>query len=205
MRIPQVLGTGATFSAVPTSAVATEDDVSLMAKILAISLMGAGIVAAGLVVHRTRHARMPANLALVAPSKASASIALELPSGAARAVSASADPVPPRVVAPVHSTPPPPIADGRLAWELKALERARQALAMHKPGEALRLLDRYRAQFAGGVLGSEETVLRVQALLATGDREGAQALADTYSVSHPDSVYARRLKEFVGARNASSP
>lgn len=100
---------------------------------------------------------------------------------------------------------PPPIADGRLARELRALERARQALAVHKAGEALRLLDRYRAQFAGGVLGSEETVLRVQALLATGDREGAQALADTYSVSHPDSVYARRLKEFVGARNASSP
>jgi outer membrane protein assembly factor BamD (BamD/ComL family) len=62
---------------------------------------------------------------------------------------------------------------------------------------ALDLLDRYRAQFPHGALSSEATLLRAQALVQSGDRAGARALVDAYMMAHPDSPYARRLKEIV--------
>ena len=71
------------------------------------------------------------------------------------------------------------------------------ALAQHNPRTALGVLDRYRAQFPEGRLASEAVVLRVQALVALGDRAGAQALADAYSAANPGTPYARRLREIV--------
>jgi outer membrane protein assembly factor BamD (BamD/ComL family) len=85
----------------------------------------------------------------------------------------------------------------QLAREVRALELAHRALTEHDPRAALARLDRYRAQFPGGSLSSEAAVLRAQALLASGDRAGAQAVADSFSAAHPDSPYASRLKEIV--------
>jgi hypothetical protein len=84
-----------------------------------------------------------------------------------------------------------------LSLEVAALERAHKALGKHDPEGALFELDRYRAQFPNGSLASEETVLRVQALLALGDRSGAQRLAETYIAAHSDSPYARRIQELL--------
>jgi outer membrane protein assembly factor BamD (BamD/ComL family) len=84
-----------------------------------------------------------------------------------------------------------------LSRELKTLELAHQALAAHNPRTALGVLDRYRAQFPEGRLASEAVLLRVQALVAIGDRAGAQALADAYAAANPGTPYARRLKEIV--------
>jgi outer membrane protein assembly factor BamD (BamD/ComL family) len=95
--------------------------------------------------------------------------------------------------------------DDRLAGEVTALERAHQALAAHNHEAALHLLDRYRTQFPRGALASEETVLRVQALLASGDRAGAQALADAHSAAHPDSPYGRRLEDLVPRGQLPTP
>jgi hypothetical protein len=86
-----------------------------------------------------------------------------------------------------------------LPREVTALELVRKAPTAHNPELALRLLDRYEVHFRDGALAPEGTVLRVQALLASGDRSGAQALADVHSFAHPDSPYARRLKELVHA------
>ncbi len=44
---------------------------------------------------------------------------------------------------------------------------------------------------------AEERVLRVQALLARGDREKAVAIANEYCQANPDSPYATRLKSLV--------
>lgn len=63
-----------------------------------------------------------------------------------------------------------------LSDEVKALERAHD-LASRDPAAALRELDRYRTRFPGGALAAEETVVRVQALLARGDDAKARALA----------------------------
>jgi hypothetical protein len=152
-----------------------------------------GIVAGGVaVVHpaRTRAAR---------PTR---SVVVE-----ARSVEPPAEVVPvmaaPSAAAPEHlghaeqaAAPQPSSSPDVLAREVKALKTV-QALLGHDPEVALRLLDRYQAQFPHGSLSSEATVLRAQALLAKGDRAGAQALVDGYSSAHPDSLYAKWLKRHI--------
>jgi outer membrane protein assembly factor BamD (BamD/ComL family) len=78
-----------------------------------------------------------------------------------------------------------------------ALEQAHAALAARDADRALLALDRYRAKFPGGRLASEETVLRIQALLARGDRDGANALANGFFAAHPDSSYADRVRDLL--------
>jgi hypothetical protein len=80
---------------------------------------------------------------------------------------------------------------------VKALEAVHEALLGRDPDAAIRLLDRYQTQFPHGSLSSEATVLRVQALLANGDRAGAQVLVDGYSAAHAGGPYVKRLKELV--------
>jgi len=86
-----------------------------------------------------------------------------------------------------------------LAQEVAALERAHK-LATHDPDAALRELDRYHARFPGGALAAEETVLRVEALLARGDDRTARVLADAFSTAHPESPYARRVQDLVRSK-----
>lgn len=73
-------------------------------------------------------------------------------------------------------------------------------MAAHDPDAALRALDRYHAQFSGGALSSEETVLRVEALLMRGDKSSAVALANSFTAAHPDSPYARRIHDLVASK-----
>jgi Tetratricopeptide repeat len=186
-----------------TTASATTGGVSLLTKILGISILTGGLVAGGLVVRASRVAPPSPAPAGTPPSSASAATepgpkeADPPPEpGPAAPPSASAS------LSPVHASAPSRPAHGaspddRLSQEVVALERAHQALASRDPGAALRLLDRYRAQFPGGALASEATVLRAQALLAEGDLTGAQTLADAYSAAHPDSPYARRIEDLV--------
>jgi outer membrane protein assembly factor BamD (BamD/ComL family) len=89
-----------------------------------------------------------------------------------------------------------------LSLEVAALERAHQALGQHDADGALRELDRYRALFPNGTLASEQTVLRVQALLARGDVPAAQRLAQPYMAAHPNSPYARRIQELMAHPSA---
>lgn len=87
-----------------------------------------------------------------------------------------------------------PPADSRLSREVAALESVQLALTERNPDAALRLLDRYAASFPAGALSSEANVFRVRALLMRGDRAGAQAIVDAYSVAHPESPYGKRLQ-----------
>jgi hypothetical protein len=97
----------------------------------------------------------------------------------------------------------PSTTNDHLAREVVALEHAQQALAAHDPAAALRWLDQYHAEFPGGALASDATVLRVQALLTKGDRAGAKALADRYAKDHPDSPYAKHMEDL--ARDGTTP
>ena len=77
------------------------------------------------------------------------------------------------------------------------LEEAQRALAAGDPARALRVCDRYQAAFAAGKLAPEETILRVRALLARGDRQRAVSLAQAFVSAHPDSPYAARIRAIV--------
>ncbi len=91
----------------------------------------------------------------------------------------------------------PPALEPSLAEEVAALDRARADLAAGETAAALRALDAYRARFVQGKLADEEIVLRVQALLARGDRAGAASVERAFSTEHPDSPYVARLRALV--------
>jgi hypothetical protein len=105
--------------------------------------------------------------------------------------------------APPSSLPEPtrpleaPVAVSTLSAEVAALEQAHAALAVHDAEGALLALDRYHAKFPAGRLASEETVLRIQALLARGDGDAADALANRFFAAHPDSSYADRVRDLL--------
>jgi len=90
-----------------------------------------------------------------------------------------------------------PSASSSLSRELQVLKQAHDAIARGNPNGALAALDDYHARFPQGALGAEETVIRVQALLARGDRAQAAAVAKQFSAAHPDSLYARRVERLV--------
>ena len=71
---------------------------------------------------------------------------------------------------------------------------------------ALAALDRYDAQFGkSGSLRVEATALRVEALVRAGQRKRAEALADAFLASHPNSPYATRIRALVESRPPSRP
>jgi len=74
---------------------------------------------------------------------------------------------------------------------------AQRALAANDGRGALRALERYRARFAHGELAAEEALLRVEALMATGDVKGATALAAELSERYRDTPYGKRIEALV--------
>lgn len=91
----------------------------------------------------------------------------------------------------------PPGRSSALSDEVAALQVARTALADRDPNAALAALDRYKNRFAGGRLGPEATVLRIEALVLRGDRAQASALADRFESSNPKSPYAERIRSIL--------
>jgi hypothetical protein len=96
-----------------------------------------------------------------------------------------------------------PAGKPTLADEVAALDRAREALQQKNPAAALAALEKHDAQFAGGTLGPEATVLRIEATLARGDRAGAARLATEFLAANPRSPHASRVRSVLA--EASSP
>jgi TolA-binding protein len=88
--------------------------------------------------------------------------------------------------------------DASLTAELGALEQARAALLRHDNTRALELLDDYSHRFPKHRLGSEATVLRIEALAASGDRDGAARVGRDFLQSHPNGPYAQRVRSVIG-------
>jgi hypothetical protein len=119
------------------------------------------------------------------------------PSGGSERSEASRD----RIDAPSAPAPLPPATefdekptDSSLRDETRELDRARAAIARGNPRAALAELDRYDAAFRPGALAPEATLLRVRALLAAGDRAGAQTLARSFAAAHPESPHLAQLR-----------
>jgi hypothetical protein len=203
-RTLKTLGLAAATTALATPSVAaptgalTKSGLSFLTKVLAISLVG-GIVGGGLLVTRSRNAGVPSTEPRVTSTLASPPVAP--PSDVTTPLTP-----PPHASAPVTVQGPPRPArsasvDDHLSQEVTALELARQALTVRNADAAIAILDQYEERFPRGALASEEIVLRAQALLIRGDRTGAQKLADSYSATHPDSPFARRLERLVHTAN----
>lgn len=92
------------------------------------------------------------------------------------------------------SAPPP----SRLADELATLEGVRAALAAGDAARAVALLDAYEHSFPRGELSPEATVLRIQALLRSHDREAAQRVARRFVEEFPTSTHVSDLRRLLG-------
>jgi outer membrane protein assembly factor BamD (BamD/ComL family) len=84
-----------------------------------------------------------------------------------------------------------------MAAELSALDGARVALSSGDSARALSILDRYTSDFPHGALAPEATLLRIEALVAAGDGDGARRTAAAFLASHPDSPYAKRIASLL--------
>jgi hypothetical protein len=186
-------------------AAAAKSGLALVSKMAILSLVGGGVVAGAIAVRATHpQAAPPTHSERAAPRPPPEEPAR--PSPLPAEPPAAPLPIAPSAAPSAVSAPPsgdraspvrPLSSSAALSRELEALDLAHRALAAHNPRTALGVLDRYRAQFPDGRLQSEAVLLRVQSLVALGDRAGAQALADSYAVANPGSPYSRRLREIV--------
>jgi outer membrane biosynthesis protein TonB len=98
-------------------------------------------------------------------------------------------------------TPTPiqtPIQTHSLSDELAQIKRARTALRAGDARRALDLLDAYRASPTGGELAAEASLLRIEALALSGQRDAAAREARQFASAYPNSPLIDRALGFVG-------
>ncbi len=92
-----------------------------------------------------------------------------------------------------HSAAAPSLAD-----EVAAIKSAKSQLAAGNAAQSLHELDAYRAHFPHGRLTQEASVVRIEALLKSGNQAAASAAADRFLAAHADSPYAARVHTLIG-------
>jgi hypothetical protein len=105
-----------------------------------------------------------------------------------------------KVAAPrAQATEAPSLAD-----EVAALDRASQAMASD-PKAALAQLEKHDKRFAGGALGPEAMVLRIEALAKSGESARASALANEFFAKHSDSPLRGRVRSILAHMRSEQP
>jgi hypothetical protein len=110
------------------------------------------------------------------------------------------EPPPPPVAAPVvtaRETPALAAGDAKLRDEIRLLDRARAALRMRAPQQALQELRQYFDGHPRGMLEPEAAVLRIEALRENGDRVQAAAASREFLARHPDGPLAERVRRLA--------
>jgi TolA-binding protein len=85
--------------------------------------------------------------------------------------------------------------------EIAAIAQARSELDKGNARAGLAALDRYQQDYPHGALAPEATVLRIEALLESGDRARAKSLGEAFLKAHPKSPHAQRVRSLIGAGN----
>ena len=103
-------------------------------------------------------------------------------------------PCPPPLSPPQATLPAPP-AEPSLADEVASLRAAKLALESGRTRDGLRLIDAFFVDFPHAHLRPEAEALRIEALAAGGDREGARSFLRAFRAAHPDSQLLPRLEK----------
>lgn len=112
-------------------------------------------------------------------------------------------PVAPEMRAPKRAATPASARDANeLSNELSALEAARRALVSGNATRALALLDEYARKYSAPRLATEAAVLRIEALVARGDRARARQLGQQFLAKNPKGPYERRVRSLIEGREA---
>jgi hypothetical protein len=91
------------------------------------------------------------------------------------------------------------VAAPSIGSEILELDRARASLAAGQARAAVSALDRYQQAFPKGALQQEALRLRIEALVALGDRPAARTLTARFESLYPNSPHAKRLHSLVDA------
>ena len=108
------------------------------------------------------------------------------------------EPVAPKQDAPAGATSSTP-GPNRTTFseELALLSSARSALEAENFGECIRAADRYDERFRSGLFHQEIAVVRISALVKSGERARGEALARQFLAVNADSPYAGRVRALV--------
>lgn len=97
------------------------------------------------------------------------------------------------------ASPGTKLAQGSLAEEVAQLQKAKLALKAGSHAEAITELNVYAQRFPRPRLGAEATVVRIEALSASGNAPRAKTLAESFLAKNPNSPYAARLRSLTRA------
>jgi hypothetical protein len=110
------------------------------------------------------------------------------------------EPPRPPVAAPVvtaRETPALAAGDAKMRDEIRLLDRARAALRMRAPQQALQELRQYFDGHPRGMLEPEAAVLRIEALRENGDRIQAAAASREFLARYSDGPLADRVRRLA--------
>ncbi|HEY4157678.1 MAG TPA: hypothetical protein VGM29_06255 [Polyangiaceae bacterium] len=97
--------------------------------------------------------------------------------------------------------PPKPAVVSTLSEQVMALDRVRVALGAQRPIGALNEIASYRAHYPKGVFLIEASVLEIEALAQSGQRNLAASRAQAFLAAHPDSPHAARLRALLPSQD----
>jgi hypothetical protein len=97
------------------------------------------------------------------------------------------------------SAPPEP----SLTAEVEALDEARRALSEGDPERALRSVDAYEKTLHGSRLRDEATILRIEALGRSGQKQAAAKLATEFVANNPNSPLVDRARALASTGHES--
>lgn len=101
------------------------------------------------------------------------------------------------------ATEPSAVAASTLGEETRALDRVRSDIAAGEPARALAEIERYGAKWPHAALAEEAALLRVEALLRSGNRVQGEREGEALIARAPRSRYASRARALLGATPAS--
>ncbi len=91
-----------------------------------------------------------------------------------------------------------PSATKSIAGEIAALDGVRARLSGSDAEGALRAIDDYRRDYPEGALGQEAALLRIDALVASGNIARARSAAERFLRDHPGTPHEKRLRTLIG-------
>lgn len=103
----------------------------------------------------------------------------------------------PALTGPSHASHVSRATEPDLSPQIALIDGARAALAAGDGARANALASRYEAQFPNGAFSQEAEVLRIEAMLAQGDRDGATRAGMRFLQSHPSSPHAAHVRELL--------
>jgi TolA-binding protein len=211
-------GTAAASAAGAASAASAATVAKATSTVILVKWIGAAMLAGGVAVTGAAAIRPAERAELAAAPRAhevvltrgrEAMVALEAPRPSAPDARAEAPSIPPpatvasaAVAAPRVPAPAPEAS--ALVGEIAVLDRARAALSSDDPRAALEALGDHQQRYASGALSPEATVLRIEALAASGRDAEAASLGARFLAEHPGSPHARRVRSVL-ARLADEP